>query len=991
MNERKKKSLTSWQIICLLIATFFMLVQVFSFGSSLGRFPLGSVLRFVPATAESATMILIMMVFGAVYSKQKVSIAEPFRFWLLAIVTLILYYVVFFFRLPGHFNMWRLWGVFFPLLTSTSVTLAGLVFSMLAQPYIYDLQHKISFKQNLLLLSLLTIVGFATSAGTMLFNYSIFGVYLILYFAWGMFLANINISSKVFKGAFLTGIFSFLVVLIGVPGFNGVYWYQLLSGRSLSLWNRGFLSNQTSPFMALMVISAFIIFRKVILSFSAKEMRYFIPVIIIMEAPISKSFMGSFRFTNSAGLNKFLIVVIMMLVCVLLGGVYRKYLFKWKPVRNTIQALNASKNLAEVVELAWEKSVAWCLENRVKLLTWAWFYVLSFGSFLIESDNLRIQISTATDINAVIFLLGTKFFAIVLTTIFLDAMFSIFYFITTRYWTSTVLVTVIAIGWAIANKVKLNLRGEPIYPSELSEAANIKTLIPMVGQMLLIIFLLALLVIIALAFFLEIKFPVKKKGSWKRRGIWALVSLLLFLTPLRFNHDGGVIYHINRGFDNKQSFRNPERDIQVNGPVLNFFNYIDLQIMNEPKGYSKKSMQELASRYAKIAAQINKTRKNNLKDQTIVFNLSESFVDPHTFPTIKLDRSVPNPVKYIESLKNKATYGTMLSAGYGGGTANMEWESLTGLNMGLFRSTLTPYVQVVPRYKYYPTIGMNFDYKSAVHPFIGTYYSRIEDYKRFKFNKFVYDGSKYKIIDQKKLGKSTYNSDFTAYTNGLRQINERQGGQFINLITIQNHMPYNDWYPKNEYMGKFTGELFTNGAVKQQMATYIKGVQYTDEAVKQFITEINKIKKPITIVFYGDHYPSILSQSYTAKYPVEMHSTRYFIYSNKYAREHGSKAKLTSRTNFVNTSDFIAMMLEQTNSKVTPYQALLTKVHKELPALTINFEGDKGFELINQKGHQVDPKTLTKKQQDLLEDYEMVQYDMTTGDAYGLATAGFYK
>ena len=84
-------------------------------------------------------------------------------------------------------------------------------------------------------------------------------------------------------------------------------------------------------------------------------------------------------------------------------------------------------------------------------------------------------------------------------------------------------------------------------------------------------------------------------------------------------------------------------------------------------------------------------------------------------------------------------------------------------------------------------------------------------------------------------------------------------------------------------------------------------------------------------------------------------------------------------------------MLEQTNSKVTPYQALLTKVHKELPALTINFEGDKGFELINQKGHQVDPKTLTKKQQDLLEDYEMVQYDMTTGDAYGLATAGFYK
>ena len=164
-------------------------------------------------------------------------------------------------------------------------------------------------------------------------------------------------------------------------------------------------------------------------------------------------------------------------------------------------------------------------------------------------------------------------------------------------------------------------------------------------------------------------------------------------------------------------------------------------------------------------------------------------------------------------MKKRATYGSMLSAGYGGGTANMEWETLTGFNMGMFKSTLTPYVQIVPNYDFYPTIGMDFNYKSAVHPFIGTYYSRVEDYKRFKFNKFVYLGSKYKIIDQKKLGKSTYNSDFTAYANGLRQINSMKGGQFINLISIQNHMPYNNWYPNNEYMGKVSGELFNTAAV----------------------------------------------------------------------------------------------------------------------------------------------------------------------------------
>lgn len=990
-ESRKRKSLTFWQYLCLGIATFGMIALSYSFGGSFGRLPLGSLLRFVPKMAENAFMIFVPMVFGAVYSKKKVHPTEAFRFWLIAVVTLVLFYLAYFFKLPDRFNMWRLWGVFFPVLTSTSVLLAGLIFSILVQPYLYDLQKKLTVKQNLLVLCMLTVVGFATCAGAMGFRYSIFGVYLILYFAWGMFLANWKITKTQFKWSIFSGIVSFFIVFIGVPGFNGVFWYQVLSARNGGGWNRQFLNNPTSPFMVLMVIAIFLIFRKTIMSYSAREMRYFIPVIIFMQAPISTSFMNAFRFTNSAGVNKLIMIIIMMIVSVLLTKIYEKYLFRIKPFRRAMLYLSKDDNLVDILVRCWKNFVAWCVEHRVMLLTWIWFYILSFASFLIESDNLRIQISTASDINAVVFLLGTRFFAIILTTIFLDAMFSIFYFVTTRYWTSTVLVSVITIGWAIANKVKLNLRGEPIYPSELSEAANFKTLIPMIGSTLLIVVGIALVIIIALDVFLEVKFPIKKRGSWKRRGIWALLSLLLFLTPLRFNHDGGFIYHINRGFDNKQSFRNPERDIQINGPILNFLNYLDLQVMDQPANYSQSTINHLNSKYQKIADEINKTRKNNLKNQTVVFNLSESFVDPYTFPTIKIDKSAPNPVKFIQSMKDKSTYGNMLSAGYGGGTANMEWETLTGLNMGMFRSTLTPYVQVVPRYKFYPTIGMNFDYKSAVHPFIGTYYSRVEDYKRFKFNKFEYLGSKYKIIDQKKLGKSSYNSDYTAYANGLKQINSQNGGQFINLISIQNHMPYNNWYPKNEYMGKISGELFNSGAVREQMATYIKGVQYTDKAVKKFIGQIDKINKPITVVFYGDHYPSILSQSYTAKYPVQMHSTRYFIYSNKYARAHGAKEKLVKNTNFVNTSDFIAMMLEQTNSKVTPYQALLTEVHEKLPAITINFDGDKGFELINQKGERVNPKTLTSEQRALLNDYEAVQYDMTAGKAYGLTAKGFYR
>lgn len=988
MNEiKQRKSLKIWQIIAMAIATFFMIAQMFNLSRVMYRSHI-ALLRFMPTIAQSATIILVMMVFGAVYSRKKVSLTEPFKFWVLGVASLWLLYLAYFIRVPSDFLIWKVWGMLLPITTSSSVLLAGLIFSLVVQPMLFDWLAKMTNRQATILLSFLTIGGFATSAGMLNDRYAITGVYLIIFFAWGMFLSRLHFTKKQLVLAALVGAFLLLFVSMGVPAFNAVYWAQLLSGRSVGEWNNEFLANVASPVMFLIAAVAFVLFKPVIVSLRSRQMRYFIPVIILMQAPMANAFGKSFRFTGSAAANKLILTLILSVLVAIISSLFERYLYRLKPVRLGLKFLGQPRRLTEVLELTVLKLWRWIKTNRINLLTWAWFYILSFASFVIEADNMRIQINTATTINAVVFLLATRFFAIVLTAIFLDAAFSVLYFLTTRYWTSNLIVTIITIVWAVSNKIKLQLRGEPIYPTELSEIVNWKTLLPMVGKNTLIIAGISILIVVVVVIFLELKLPVEKRGSWKRRGIWALLSLLLFMTPARFNHDSSWIHHLSHGFDNRQSFRNPERDIQINGPILNFLNYIDLQIMTRPNNYSQHTVADIAKKYTKVAAQINRTRHNDLSKQTVIFNLSESFVDPKTFPTIKINGS--DPVKFIRSLKQKTTYGSMLSAGYGGGTANMEWENLTGLNMGLFSSTLTPYVQVVPKFKFYPTIGMNFTYKSAIHPFIGSYYSRIENYKRFKFNKFVYKGSNYKLVNQRTLGKSEYNSDFTTYDNGLHQINSRAGGQFINLISIQNHMPYNNWYPNNSYVGKVSGDLLSSAAEKLQFATYVKGTQYTDRAVKKFIASINRIKKPITIVFYGDHYPSIISQSYTSKYPIQMHSTRYFIYSNKYAREHGAKAKLTSKTNFVNSSDFIAMMLDQTNSKVTPYQALLTEIHRQLPAVTINYAGDKGFELVNNKGEAVPVKTLSSSQQALLKDYETIQYDMTTGKAYGLGLKNFY-
>ncbi|MDO4903561.1 MAG: LTA synthase family protein [Limosilactobacillus sp.] len=412
--------------------------------------------------------------------------------------------------------------------------------------------------------------------------------------------------------------------------------------------------------------------------------------------------------------------------------------------------------------------------------------------------------------------------------------------------------------------------------------------------------------------------------------------------------------------------------------------------MKEPENYSESSIEKISNKYQKVANNINAERKMNVSDQTVIFNLSESFIDPYMAPGVKIKGH--DPIPFIRSMQNRSTYGKMLSTGYGGDTANMEFQGLTGFTLGLMSiPTLVAYTQVVPYHPFFPTIGMNFKYKSAIHPFDGTFYSRIEDYQRFSFNKFAYFGSKYKIYDQKKIDDNPNDSDFTLYYNALHQIDSRKGGQFISLLSIQNHMPYNNWYKHNEYKGKVFGKYLDNDEVRTSFATYVKGTEYTDKAVKKFINHIDNIDKPITIVFYGDHYPGILNSDLIYKYPIRLHSTRYFIYSNKYAREHGAKTKLDTNYNYVNTSEFIPMMLEQTDSKVTAYQALLTEVHKKLPAITINYDGGKGFELIDHEtGKKVDQKTLTPEQKELLHDYELVQYDMNVGKSYALKNTNFY-
>ena len=79
----------------------------------------------------------------------------------------------------------------------------------------------------------------------------------------------------------------------------------------------------------------------------------------------------------------------------------------------------------------------------------------------------------------------------------------------------------------------------------------------------------------------------------------------------------------------------------------------------------------------------------------------------------------------------------MISSGYGGGTANMEYMTLTGYSISNFSPTMpVPYTQLVGKLKNNPSIVGSFKHAVAIHPYIGTFYNRTTVYPKFGFAKF---------------------------------------------------------------------------------------------------------------------------------------------------------------------------------------------------------------------------------------------------------------
>lgn len=533
------------------------------------------------------------------------------------------------------------------------------------------------------------------------------------------------------------------------------------------------------------------------------------------------------------------------------------------------------------------------------------------------------------------------------------------------------IVSAIIVGVTYAHINKFVMRGTPLLPEDFQLAGETATLTKFVDWGSLSKTIVAIVLILLMSVILEkltAKYLcVQKKTTktwWKRwriptRALTVSCACLLFVAMTGFaRHHTGQKYEKIPWLNSEFVAWNQVRNYNYNGFMLGFLYNLNKFNLSSPDGYSSEKVASIAKKYQKIKKANDKERTPIKKaDFNVVVVLNESFYDPavisdyyHTTGEV-----VPN----LRKIQSKYPSGTMYSTDYGGGTANIEFEVLTGLSN--YWVNTVPYTDLLPKIKSIPSMASYLKaggYKTtAIHPFNGGMYKRDIALKREGFDNYI---TEKEMKYTEKDGKSQYINDKSAYNEVLKVLKDSKERQMVGLITMQNHTPYDDWIYDTR---NFKVDNLADGMDrKSEVEVYFECLHKSDQYLGEFIAELDKMEEKTVVLFFGDHSPgifSLVSEHEDKKVRDLSRQVPYFVYSNFEMKNEQKNLPMTTPNCLSNTVyDLLGVQKPATHY-------LLNEICAKTPILTpAYFDEESPFRSTD------------------LSSYEMVIYDLLGGKQY---------
>lgn len=409
--------------------------------------------------------------------------------------------------------------------------------------------------------------------------------------------------------------------------------------------------------------------------------------------------------------------------------------------------------------------------------------------------------------------------------------------------------TIVSIFWltvGVVNGIILTQRMTPFTVKDLSNLEDGMTIVTnYLSVPVIILIVAAILAAIAGLVVLFIKGPQKKdRVKWKRNLVGVLLAALFTFFSTSFMVKTNLV---------ETFFGNLAYAYRDYGVVYCFTNTWLNTGISRPDGYSEEKILDIFTEkeLGDDNAMLLEQRDEDMSHPNILFLQLESFIDPETIKTIELSE---DPCPNFRRLYSQYSSGELTVPACGAGTANVEFEVLTGLSVKFFGPGEYPYKAVLKE-KTGESLAYDLDsigYTShAVHNHRAVFYNRNTVFANMGFDTFT------SVEYMQNVAKTPKNWAKDNVLIGCINdaLDSTEGRDMIYTISVQGHGKYPSEKlienPKIEVLSASTEEL------KWKYEYYVNQIYEMDRFIGELTEELAKRDEPTVLVMYGDHIPAI--------------------------------------------------------------------------------------------------------------------------------------
>ena len=560
---------------------------------------------------------------------------------------------------------------------------------------------------------------------------------------------------------------------------------------------------------------------------------------------------------------------------------------------------------------------------------------------------------------------------IVLNALPIGMLVLVFAFLFRNVFLGAALVNFAVCALSIANCIKIEVRDEPVFPRDLALLKEVGSAMGTydirfpVGVIAAVVCTTVLLVVLGL--FIGCRpFPIARLRGWLGSLLGAAASFALLAALILTVYASDSLYN---SFRVSNAYYIPSVFNELGFPYC-FCHQFTTYPIDKPEGFNK----------ATAAAWETGDQPGQGKDVHLIMVMNEAFsdlTDADVFTYSEEDDPLPN----LHALQNDphAVSGHVVVPGFAGGTANTEFDVLTGMQTNALSATTTSSFRVVNRnldsvLRVFREDGYH---TSFFHPGDDWFYNRENVYRWFGAEETVFADE---MEDLAYKGRWVTDDYMAGFIEEKFEEAVSQGQLLCNYTTtIQNHMSYTaDKYGVDYDYPDVPLSISVSEQTETMLKVYIEGARDADAMLGRLVDYFSATDDSVVLAFWGDHLPYLgdnqlgyaeLGLEVAIKEdertdPLCSYETPYVIWANDAAAEaldwENTVADLGLSIHHDISASFLgAALLELTGrGQESPWFAFLNQLRRELP-------------VVQKKAYMLPDGTYTKVISS--EQYELVQ------------------